>query len=213
MKILAIGAHLDDIELGCGGTLARAAKGGHRVQMLCLSDSAYANFDGTVLRTREEAVREGRLAAATLGSCALEILDFPTKDIHDDSAVVEALDERVATFAPDIVFTHWPFDTHQAHRGTALATISAARYRNTILMYDPVFPSGRSYVGFRPQIYVDITGQIEEKLTALRCHESQYRKYGDEWIDAVRARARFRGYEMGREYAEAFEVVRMELPL
>ncbi|HEX7118634.1 MAG TPA: PIG-L deacetylase family protein [Longimicrobiales bacterium] len=213
LKVLAIGAHLDDIELGCGGALARAARAGHCIRMICLSHSAYTDFDGNVLRTREEALREGRAAAETLGCGELEILDFPTKDIPDDSRVVEALDARITEFRPDLIFTHWPFDTHQAHRGAALATIAAARRHNTILMYDPVFPAGRSFVGFRPQVYVDITDAIDGKLEALRRHESQYRKYGDEWIHAVQARARFRGYEMGTEFAEAFEVVRMELEL
>jgi LmbE family N-acetylglucosaminyl deacetylase len=211
LRILAIGAHLDDIELGCGGTLARAARAGHCVHMICLSDSAYANYDGAVLRTRDEALREGRDAARALGCDTLEILDFPTKDIPDDSRVVEALDRRIHEFRPDRIFTHWPFDTHQAHRGAALATIAAARRHNTILMYDPVFPAGRSFVGFRPQVYVDITDAIDVKLEALRRHESQYRKYGDDWIEAVKARARFRGYEMGAGFAEAFELVRMEL--
>jgi LmbE family N-acetylglucosaminyl deacetylase len=213
MRILAIGAHLDDIELGCGGVLARASAAGHECRMICLSDSSYSNYDGTVLRTRDEAEREGRAAAEALGCTHLEILDFPTKDIRDESRVVEAIDERIQEFGPDTIFTHWPFDTHQAHRGTGLATISAARRHNTVLMYDPVFPSGRSFVGFRPQVYVDITDALEQKLESLRRHESQYLKYGDDWIDAVRARARFRGYEMGAEYGEAFEVVRMELPL
>jgi len=66
LRILAIGAHLDDIELGCGGTLARAARAGHCVHMICLSDSAYSNYDGAVLRTRDEALREGRDAARAL---------------------------------------------------------------------------------------------------------------------------------------------------
>lgn len=213
MKILAIGAHLDDIELGCGGALARAVRSGHCVRMICLSDSAYTNYDGRVLRTREEAEREGTAAARALGCDDLEILDFPTKDVPDDSRVVEALDARISAYQPDHIFTHWPFDTHQAHRGTALATIAAARRHNTILMYDPVFPAGRSFIGFRPQVYIDITDVISGKLESLRCHESQYRKYGDQWIEAVRSRARFRGYEMGTTFAEAFEVVRMEMQL
>ncbi len=212
-RVLAVGAHLDDIELGCGGTLARAAAEGHCVRMICLSDSAYTDFEGRVLRTRAEAWREGLAAADALGCGDLEILDFPTKDVPDGSEVVEALDRRIAAFRPDVIFTHWPFDTHQAHRGAALATISASRRQNTILMYDPVFPAGRSFVGFRPQVYVDISEAIDRKLEALRRHGSQYRKYGEDWIEGVRTRARFRGYEMETSYAEAFELVRMELVL
>ncbi|MFS8638233.1 MAG: PIG-L family deacetylase [Gemmatimonadota bacterium] len=182
------------------------------------SDDLSVGFQLHELRRRRAAhargaLREGYAAAEALGCNELEVLDFPTKDIPDDSRVVEALDKRISEFKPDVIFTHWPFDTHQAHRGAALATIAAARRHNTILMYDPVFPAGRSFVGFRPQVYIDITDAIEGKLESLRKHESQYRKYGDQWIEAVRARARFRGYEMGTAFAEAFEVVRMEIHL
>jgi LmbE family N-acetylglucosaminyl deacetylase len=213
MRILAIGAHLDDIELGCGGGTGAGERAGARVP-----DDLPLAFGLRQLRRHGPAHArggggEGRAAAEALGCGHLEVLDFPTKDIRDESRVVEAIDERIQAFGPDVIFTHWPFDTHQAHRGTGLATISAARRSNTILMYDPVFPSGRSFVGFRPQVYVDITDALEQKLESLRRHESQYLKYGDDWIDAVRARARFRGYEMGAEYGEAFEVVRMELSL
>ena len=63
MKVIAFGAHLDDIELACGGTLARAVHQGHVVKMVCLTRSAYDNFQGHVLRTEETALEEGRVAA------------------------------------------------------------------------------------------------------------------------------------------------------
>jgi LmbE family N-acetylglucosaminyl deacetylase len=64
---------------------------------------------------------------------------------------------------------------------------------------------------FRPQVYVNISETIEAKINSLKAHKSQYKKYSDRWIEAVVARARFRGFEMGVEYAECFEVVRAEL--
>ena len=64
MNIIAVGAHLDDIELACGGTLARAVKAGHRVKMVVLSASAYTYHDGRVLRDQETALTEGREAIA-----------------------------------------------------------------------------------------------------------------------------------------------------
>jgi len=211
--VVAIGAHLDDIELGCGGTLARAAAEGSDVHMIVMSKSAYANYDGTVRRTEAEAHDEGRSAARALGLENLEILEFPTKDIPYDSTTVEALNRSLDGLAPDLVITHWPNDTHQAHRNVALATLSAARYVRSVLMYEPIFPAGRSYVAFRPQVYVDIERYLEAKERSLRAHESQWRKYGEAWIDAVRSRSHMRGYEIGVPHAEAFEVVRYELAL
>ncbi|MBZ5647583.1 MAG: PIG-L family deacetylase [Acidobacteriia bacterium] len=210
MNITVIGAHLDDIEIACGGMIARSVRAGHGVRFLVLSDSAYANYDGKVLRTREEAIQEGREAAAVLGVQDIEVLDFPTKDVPYHSTVVEAIEAHLNRSKTDVIFTHWPFDTHQAHHNTALSTLSAARYYRSILMYEPMMPSGRSYVGFRPQFYVDISDFIEQKLESMRAHASQYRKYGDAWIEAVESRSRLRGFEMGVKYAEAFEAARFE---
>lgn len=213
MKIIAIGAHLDDIELACGGTLSKAVQAGHNVKMLVLSQSSYTNYDGRVMREAEIALQEGRNAASVLGVKDFEVLDFPTKDIPYNSEVVEALDSRISDFKPDIIFCHWPFDTHQSHKSSSLASISASRYFNSILMYEPITPSGRSYVGFRPQVYVDISEQIDLKIDSLRAHATEYGKYGDDWLGAVKARAQHRGYEMGGKFAEAFEVMRYELKL
>lgn len=211
MKLLAIGAHLDDIELACGGTLARAIQNGHEVSMVVLSDSSYTLYNGKVMRTKSNAIREGKEAAKILGVKNFEIWNFPTKDIPYDSKVVEKLDKKINVFKPDIIFTHWPFDTHKSHQNTALSSISAARYQNSILMYEPITPAGRSYVGFRPQVYVDISDFIDQKLEALKAHKTEYKKYGEEWLEGVKARATYRGFEIGKKYAESFEVMRYEL--
>lgn len=212
MKIMAIGAHLDDIELACGGTLAKAIKAGHELKALILSKSGYTNKEGNTQRSDDVAVREGTKALQTLGIKDIEILDFATKDIPFCSDVVTAIDVRMSAFAPDIVFTHHPFDTHQAHEGVAKASIAAARRKNTVFFYEPIMPSGRSYVAFKPQMYVDITDVVDIKIEALKNHASEYNKFGgDNWIDGVEHRCGFRGYEIGTRYAEAFEVLRMEM--
>jgi LmbE family N-acetylglucosaminyl deacetylase len=212
MKILAIGSHLDDIELACGGTLAQAVKNGHEVLMLVMTKSDYTNFDGTVMRTEEEAKQESIDAATRIG-CHLKVFDFPIKNIPYDGSTVEAIDSVISGFKPDLIFTHWIHDTHQDHRNTGLATISAARRYNNILMYEPFPPSGRSYEAFRPQVYSDITNTLQVKIEALVAHKSQYVKYGEEWIEATKGRAKLRGYESGHSYAECFEIVRMDLKI
>ena len=209
---MAIGAHLDDIEIACGGTLAKAIKAGHEVRVLIMSKSGYTNKDGIVQRSDEQAVQEGIEALHTLGISEIEILDFPTKDIPFRSDVVNAIDVRMAAFNPDIIFTHHPFDTHQAHEGVAKASIAAARRKNTVFFYEPITPSGRSYVPFKPSLYVDIESTLCLKIASLKCHKSEYNKFGaEDWIEGVRCRCGFRGYEIGKKYAEAFEVLRLEL--
>ena len=212
MKIMAIGAHLDDIEIACGGTLAKAVEAGHEVKVLIMSKSGYTNKEGIVQRSDELAVEEGLQALHTLGLTNIEILSFPTKDIPFQSDVVNAIDVRMAKYNPDIIFTHHPFDTHQAHEGVAKASIAAARRKNTVFFYEPITPSGRSYVPFKPSLYVDIESTLDKKIASLKCHKSEYNKFGaEDWIEGVRCRCGFRGYEIGKKFAEAFEILRLEL--
>ena len=213
MRILAIGAHLDDIEVACGATIAKATAKGHAVRMVVLSQSDYANYRGDQLRGREQALAEGTRGAEALGVTDLVVLANPTKDIPHTSATVEQIEAQLDDFKPSLILTHWSFDTHQAHQGVSLASISAARHHASILMYEPTPPSGRSYVAFRPQVYVDVTGYLPHKLASLKAHVSQYEKYGPAWLEAIEGRARYRGFEAGVTHAETYEVVRMGLEL
>jgi LmbE family N-acetylglucosaminyl deacetylase len=212
-RIAAIGAHFDDIELACGGTLAKAVSEGHQVRVIIMSDSSYTSLDGRTGRSADVARTEGLRAARILGIDDLCVFSFPTLSVPDGAASVAALERQFAEFAPDVVFTHWTFDTHQDHRNTALASLASGRRVRSVIAYEPIYPAGRSYVAFRAQCYVDITDTIDVKMAALRAHVTEYRKFGEAWIDGTRARARFRGYEMGTQYAEAFEIIRYELAL
>lgn len=213
LKILAIGAHSDDIELGCGGTLARAIKMGHKVKMVIMSRPEYNNFDGKVMRTKKQGTEETKKAIQVLGVKDWVMLDFPIKNIPYGSETVEALDSIMCDFKPDHILTHWTFDTHQDHHNTSLATISAARNFNNILMYEPFPPSGRSYVAFRPQVYIDITDSIPTKIKSIKAHKSQLFKYGKHWIDSVSGRAAMRGNECGAKHAEVFELLRYKIEI
>ena len=213
MKILAIGAHLDDIELACGGTIACAMQKGHEVKMIVMSKSGYVNWQGESMRTDDVARTEGMEAARLLGVTDLEILDFPNKSISHSGETVEVLDEKITRYNPDLIFTHWVFDTHQDHVATAKSVVSAARHFNSILMFEPIAPSGRSFAAFRPQVYLNIGNGIEQKTNALKAHLSQYEKYGDIWLDATISRSKYRGFEIGCKHAECFEIIRYEAKL
>jgi LmbE family N-acetylglucosaminyl deacetylase len=213
MKIIAIGAHLDDIELACGGTLALAVDKGHDTLMLVAAGGKDIGYNDVIIRSNEKSILEANNAINVLGVKQLIRLNFPVKDVPYNSQTVEAFDKVITEYQPDLIFSHWPFDTHQDHQRTALSSISASRYFNSILMFEPITPAGRSYIGFRPQMYVDITTTIEKKIESLKSHKSQYDRYGERWLEAVRARSNHRGFEMGVQYAEAYEVMRYELKL
>ena len=213
LTILAIGAHGDDIELACGGTLAKAVNYRHEVIMVLVTGHASNDHNNMKIRAQGVAQQEAKAAAKILGVSKLHILGYQDTCVPYSAELVSKLDDIITDCKPDIIFTHFVFDTHQDHIRTAHSTISAARRQNTILLYEPINPSGQGYVPFRPQVYTDISQTIDTKINSLKAHKSQYEKYTETWIEAVVARAKFRGFEMGVDYAECFEVVRAELNL
>ena len=213
MKILAIGAHADDIEIAAGGMLSKAAADGHDVFMCITTVSGYSDLQGNPGRQNEVATQEAEQAASILGAKELITLDFETLQMPYDGASVSAIELQINKLQPDVILSHWPHDINQDHRATAMATLTAARRHNKILMYEPFTPSGRSYEGFRSQAYYKFDQQAQtNKSAALNSHESEREKFGgDKWIKAIESRAVVRGYEVGADFAECFEVLRWDM--
>jgi len=208
-NVLAVGAHADDVEIGCGGTVALHTRRGDKVIILIMAESAYTYYDGRVLRTEEEWKTEEARGAEVLGAKLIN-LGFKTKEVPYSRESIESINRVIDEYNIDMIYTHWYHDSHQDHRRTTQSVLSAGRYVKNILMYEPEYPAGRSYLGFRNQYYVDITPTFDIKMEALKQHKSQIRKYGEKmFLEAVEARARHRGYEIGSRYAECFEVVRL----
>lgn len=205
-RVLIIGAHPDDGEIGAGGTAAAYAVRGHRVRIVNLRVPA-GNGDACEedRRIRRD---EGRRAAETLGA-EFECFDLPREAIRPDARLVGAFDRLLHDFSPTAVFTPWVGDSHPEHLGATRAVLASCRKnRCSVYMYEPTIPGGVTEQAFRPQKFIDISDVIERKMQSLACYESQIRNYGRAWLDAIRGRAAYRGFQMGRPYAEAFEVVK-----
>ena len=207
-NVLAVGAHGDDIEIGCGGTIALHVKNGDNVFALVITKPFYSRYDGVVFRENEEGRIEEENGIETLGAKHIN-LGFDSTDVTYGKRTVEAINKVIDDCEIDTIYTHWYHDTHQDHANTTRSVLSAGRYIKNILMYEPEYPAGRSYTGFHNQYYVDITATFAIKMEALKQHKSQVKKYGKDFIDAVEARARHRGYEIKAKYAECFELVRL----
>lgn len=207
-NVLAVGAHSDDIEIGCGGAVAKHVQNGDRVIMLVMTKPAYTSYDGRILRDEKDGRLEEEKAAEILGAELIN-LGFETKYVPYSAETIEPVNEIIDKNEIDIIYTHWLHDTHQDHARTSRSVLSAGRYVKNIVMYEPSYPAGRSYLGFRNQYYVDIGSTFELKMKALEHHRSQVQKYGDDFLEAIKARAIHRGYEIGGKHAECFEVLRL----
>ena len=208
-NILAVGAHADDIEIGCGGTVALHVKNNDNVYMLIMTEPYYEDYNGKVLRSKEEGKIEADNAAKVLGVKKLIDLGFKEKSVPYSVESVEAINKIVDKYEIDLVYTHWLHDTHQDHMRTAQSVISACRLIPSILMYEPSYPAGRSYLGFRNQYYLDVSSTFKQKMDALKEHKSQIKKFGKSHLEMITSRARHRGYEIQCKYAECFEVLRL----
>jgi LmbE family N-acetylglucosaminyl deacetylase len=196
MRVLAIGAHPDDIELGCAGALLRHVAAGDQVTMLVMTPGELGP-QGITSRVREQ-----EAAAAVLG---VDLIWGPFHDgeIPTGKAAVAAIDEVVTRVGADVVYVHAPHDTHQDHVATSAAALSAARRMARVLYYQS--PSTTS---FDPTVFIDVESTISGKLAALRAHWSQVTQCPMVDLSAVEAGARYWGSRAKIGQAEAFETPR-----
>ncbi|MEW6263538.1 MAG: PIG-L deacetylase family protein [Thermodesulfobacteriota bacterium] len=205
MKILALGAHADDVELGCGGTLIKHVRRGDEVTVYVLTDSAFMNVDGQVVREREECLRQAGRAAEMIGA-RLIVGDFPTNNVLFDEDLVKALRRVLEKDGFDLIYTHWTGDVHLDHANIARATLSAARHVASVLMYRSNWYLGDDI--FAGRFFVDIGDVLEEKLALLKCYASEYERRGRDWVSWLKQTHALAGLQIGAAFAEAFEVVR-----
>ncbi|MBF0244659.1 MAG: PIG-L family deacetylase [Planctomycetes bacterium] len=205
MTILAIGAHFDDIEIGCGGTLAKHLAQGDRVLACVVTNSKYTDYNGGLMRSAEIALAEGREAARVLGY-QLICLDYNCKCVNYGFELIEAINKLVDENKVDTVYTHWDGDVHQDHSAVSLSTIAGARKVHRLLMYQSnLYFSSQP---FHANHFSDISDFIDIKMEAIRAHKTEVKKFGQGWLDFWKNEAHNNGKKFGVAYAEAFRAIK-----
>lgn len=219
MNILAIGAHPDDIEILCAGTLALYAKANHKVTMAVFTDGSMGDLVVPPAKLAVIRRQEQEAAAALIGARLLwpGIMD---EHVFPNEAQRRVMIDLLREADPDVIFTHSPNDYHPDHRHL------------TQLVFDSCFQKGLPHipnqskaacrfsgaqiyymdnlagVGFNPTEYVDITSVMDLKLRMLRCHKSQFAAISElahrDLEQVTEIQARFRGLAGGCAFAEGF---------
>lgn len=217
MRILAVGAHPDDLELLCGGTMAKYIDNGNEVFMAHLCNGDMGGKDAkpeelVTVRDKEAKKAAELIGAKVLGPIAGDLDLFATKEMRRE--VVDIIRFSM----PDVIFTHSPNDYMPDHVITGKLVFDAAftatlpNYKSRYEAYKSIVPiyymDTLAGIGFEPTDYVDITGYIEIKKKMLMCHESQHKwikgHHHAEAVPMLETVAKFRGLQCGVEYAEAF---------
>jgi LmbE family N-acetylglucosaminyl deacetylase len=204
MNVLAIGAHPDDIEYGCGGMLTKYAQRGHAVYLWIASNGALGG-DGAI-REQEQAE-----AARVMGVREVFWGRYPDTEIPLNRELIVRIEAVIRQIEPRMIFVHYPDDTHQDHRNLAQGTTSATRYVPNFLFYE-----GPTTQNFTPNCFTDIEPVLEDKLACLKAHRSQVTKTNIEdltILELARSSANFRGIQARVKYAEAFQSIRLLINL
>ncbi|WP_151526482.1 PIG-L deacetylase family protein [Serinicoccus kebangsaanensis] len=200
-RVLAVGAHPDDVEIGCAGALLDHRRRGDDIVILTLSR-------GAVGGNQQARMVEAEAAAARIGARLL-LGDLPDTRIDPGIDTIRLIEAVVRTVDPTVVYVHSRHDNHQDHRAVNTAVLSAVRQVPRVYAYQ----SPSSSNDFFPTRYVPVDAVIAQKVEVLALFESQgERAYMEP--EAVVASARYwaRGLAPRARYAEPFEVIRSFTP-
>lgn len=202
LKVVCVGGHPDDPESGCAGTLARYAEAGHNVTVIYLTRGERGIKDKSLDEAAAIRTAECEAACKIMGARAMFAgqIDGSTEL---NQMRVDEMSRLLSAENPDVLFTHWPIDTHMDHQIASLLAIRAylALPRRPQLYFFEVNTGSQSQ-GFAPNTYVDITAVREKKKAALFAHRSQDGE--GIWRTHHEIIANFRGREAGVGAAEAF---------
>ncbi len=223
MSILVVAAHPDDEVLGCGATIARLQQEGPPVQIAILGEgitSRYTDRQQADRKLIDELQACSRRAIEKLGIASVDHFELP--DNRFDSLplleITKLVEQLVAKYRPETIFTHHPGDLNLDHGLTARAVLTATRpvagqCVKQIYAFEAPSSSewsfGKTGAPFAPNLFYDVSATLEYKLAAMGEYDSEARPFPHPRSpEALQARARHWGAVAGLPAAEAFELIR-----
>ena len=218
LDILVFGAHPDDVELGCGGTVIKEVKAGKKVGIIDLTRGELGTRGTAETRTSET-----KLATEIMGVAVRENMDFKDGFFKDDEQHKLALIEKIRKYQPEIVITNAVSDRHPDHGRGSEITVDACflagleKIETGQKVWRP--KAVYHYIQFNnltPDVVVDISAEMGEKLQAVKAYSTQFFNPKSEESETIISSQGFldsvtyRGQDLGRqancEYAEGFIV-------
>ena len=212
MNVMAIGAHPDDIEFGCSGTLIKHKERGDTVVYVCMtSTESKSGTSGNILRSLEQLKSEVKCSTELIECDYVEFAPFTDLHVPFNFESVSVLDGMMQTYKIDTVYTHWAGDSNQDHIATYKATMAAARYVPNVFCYEQIPLPRHTENEMNINYYNDITDFMDAKIEVAKCHKSQIKKYGEAGFDVpyrLKILAEYRGIQANCKYAEGFHLIK-----
>ncbi len=220
-RLSIVVAHPDDEALGCAGTILKLKKLGTIIQIIFLTNgvsSRIQNNDEAAIKKRDKSCD---LACKAMNIDEVKKYNFLDNqlDQHSNLEITRVIEKDIFNFKPDSIFTHSYSDLNIDHQCVYRAVMTAARPVPNISVkriFTFEVPSSTNWMHsrgdvtrFNPQHFEDISEYIEEKISVLSFYDQEIREAPHaRSLTSIEALARFRGSEVGLNYAEAFEVIR-----
>lgn len=224
MTILIIAAHPDDEVLGCGGTIARYAAEHHDIHIAILGEgvsSRYGRRRDTPTADLRRLQADARAAAATLGARSVLFGGLPDNRFDELALldVIKPVEEWIGSIRPDAIYTQHPGDLNVDHGITFRAVLTATRPGASPCLVPDLYAFEvasstewafqRVAPAFRPNVFVDISAEIDRKVAAMQCYRGESRSAPHPRSpESLRAAAARWGSVAGVGCAEAFELIR-----
>ncbi len=215
VDVLAVGAHPDDVELGCAGTLVKLRERGYTFALIDLTAGECGSRG-----SRDTRAREAKAAAELLGASGRECLALPDTRVQETDAAVRLMAEALRRWRPRLVISQDAADQHPDHAAGA-RIVQRAAFVAALARYEAEGTPHRigrlirysRHPWFQPSFVVDISEHVEAKLAAIRCYASQFTRIeagvktpisAPDFEDDLKAAWRYHGMGIGALYAEPF---------
>lgn len=205
MKYLFIGAHADDIEIGCGGTLLKVYKK-NQIYNFIATDSEYKDENGKMIRTTHDARRDisrcykGKKIKNIIGNSKVFYLE------NNEKLRAELVRLR-KKIIPTVVFVPWIYDPHPDHKNLAEAALTVFRDTDNIIMYRSNWYYSNKF--FNKNFFSDITSYYKRKIKLVSNFKSEVRRTKSIWLNKIENECISNGNVIQKKYAEAFEIVKI----
>tara|TARA_R100001443_G_scaffold115277_1_gene132672 strand:+ start:650 stop:1336 length:687 start_codon:yes stop_codon:yes gene_type:complete len=223
-KVLFIGAHPDDVELGCGGTINKLYHSGYDIRVLFLAEGTSCRFDECDIQS-DEVKKEIKFrtdcaikSLNNLGVTSYKFYDLPCGRLDSQPLINinKIIEKEINDFKPYSIYTHSDIDTNKDHRiifeSTRIATRPGSKtFVNDVYLYEVLSSTEWSFTeSFNPNIFVELSeDNIENKIKSMNMYSTEIADWpyprSDEGIKTL---AKYRGMQIGTQYAESFKLLR-----
>ena len=208
MNILAVGAHWDDLEIGCGLTLKRLTDHGHKIFSVVVCSSLYGKNENEGM-SEEEALEFGTNSFKIIGSIYLDTPKQPNSKLTYNKEIMIVLEELARENNIDLIFTHWFGDVNTDHKATWEICRTAFRNIKNFVMYQS--NSYNDHVNsFKPNLFFSFNKEqynLKEKI--LSQYKNEWSRREQRWRNEIFDREKHWGFLSGNDYAEGFQISKL----